>query len=106
MENIQIKFRKELDQFINDKKEQQRKFQTMAIIYCQYPFQTEMKISFFGLKNQVDIAKKQIKMLINKHQMRTIRIGLDPKQVKMPRLANWQAFGRDESPIGELQYPK
>jgi hypothetical protein len=54
----------------------------MAIIYCQYPFQTEMKISFFGLRNQVDIAKNQIKMLINKHRMRTIRIGLDSKQVK------------------------
>jgi hypothetical protein len=83
IENIRIQFRKELNEFINTKKEQQQQFQTMAIIYCQYPSQTEMKISFFGLKNQVDIAKKQIKMLINKHRMRTIRIELDSKQVRM-----------------------
>jgi hypothetical protein len=82
-ENIQTKFRKELDEFINDKKDQQRQFQTMAIIYCQYPSQTEMKISFFGLRNQVEIAKKQIKMLINKHRIRTINIGLDSKQVRI-----------------------
>ncbi|CAF2676114.1 unnamed protein product [Rotaria sp. Silwood2] len=80
VENIQPKFRKELDEFINDKKEQQLQYQTMSIIYCQYPFQTEMKISFFGLRNQVDIAKKQIKLLINKHRMRNIWIGLDSKQ--------------------------
>ncbi|CAF3683738.1 unnamed protein product [Rotaria sp. Silwood1] len=80
VENIQLKFRKELDEFINNKKEQQLQYQTMAIIYCQYSFQTEMKISFFGLRNQVDIAKKQIKLLINKHRMRKISIGLDSTQ--------------------------
>ncbi|CAF0983783.1 unnamed protein product [Rotaria sordida] len=80
VENIQPKFRKELDEFISDKKEQQLQLQTMAIIYCQYPYQTEMKISFFGLKNQVDIAKRQIKLLINKHRMRQIWIGLDSTQ--------------------------
>jgi hypothetical protein len=83
IETIQTKFLKELDEFINDKKEQQQQFQTMSIIYCQYPSQTEMKICFFGLKNQVNIAKKQIKILINKHRMKTIRIGLDPKQVRL-----------------------
>ncbi len=83
IETIQTKFRKELNEFINDKKEQQQQFQTMSIIYCQYPSQTEMKISFFGLKNQVNIAKKQIKILINKHRMKTRRIGLDQKQVRL-----------------------
>ncbi len=87
VENMQPNFRNELDDFINEKKEQQRQFQTMAIIYCQYPFQIEMKISFFGLRTQVDLAKKQIKMLINKHRMRTIRIGLDSKQVRIRNLS-------------------
>lgn len=82
IQNISNKFRKELDEFLNDKKEQQRQYQTMTIIYCPYPSQSDMKISFFGLKNQTDMAKKQIKLLINKHQIKTIRIGLDHKQVK------------------------
>jgi uncharacterized protein YlbG (UPF0298 family) len=81
VDNVQFNFRKEIEEFINKKKEQQRQFQTMAIIYCQYFSQTEMKISFFGLTHQIDIAKKQMKLLINKNQMRTIRIALDPKQV-------------------------
>jgi hypothetical protein len=51
----------------------------MAIIY----YQTEMKICFFGLKIQVNLAKKQLKMLINKHRMRTIGLELDSKQVSV-----------------------
>lgn len=81
--NIQKKFRKELDDFINTKKDQQLKLKTMAIIYCQYPSQNDMKISFFGLKRQTDMAKNQIKMLINKHKMRTEWVGLNSKQVWM-----------------------
>ena len=81
MNEIQPKFLKELNEFINDKKQQQQELKTMNIIYCQYPYQIEMKISFFGLKYQVDIAKKQIKLLINKYRMKTIWIELDSKQV-------------------------
>ncbi|CAM4863546.1 unnamed protein product [Rotaria socialis] len=80
MESIQPKFRKELKELINEKKQHQLQNPTMSIIYCQYPSQTDMKISFFGLRNHVDLAKKQIKLLINKHRMRTIWIGLDSKQ--------------------------
>jgi DNA topoisomerase VI subunit B len=80
VDNIQKQFRKELDEFLHEKKEQQDKLQTMAIIYCQYP---QMKISFFGLKNTVDIAKNQVKRLINKHRMRTIRTEFDLKQVRI-----------------------
>ncbi len=71
--------RKEFDEFLHDKKEQQQQYQTMAIIY----YQTEMKICFFGLKSQVNLAKKQLKMLINKHRMRTIGLELDSKQVSV-----------------------
>ncbi|UJR07650.1 hypothetical protein I4U23_011938 [Adineta vaga] len=80
MDKCQSNFRRAIKEFINNKKQQQEKLQTMTIIYYQSVSQSEMKISFFGLKYQVDIAKKQLKLLINKHQIRTIRIELDSKQ--------------------------
>lgn len=82
LETISKKYREELEELIRGMKEQQQREQIMAILVYQYPSQTEMKISLFGLKNQVYLAKKQIKMLVNKHQIRTIRIGLDSTQVR------------------------
>ena len=78
-EKTSKKFRDELEELIK----QQQRLQTMAILFCQYPTQREMKISFFGLKNQVYLAKKQIKMLVHKHQLRTSRTGLDLTQVNL-----------------------
>ena len=56
---------------------EQQRVETMTIFVYQYPSQMEMKISLFRLKNQVQLAKKQIKTLVNKHQIRSIRTGLD-----------------------------
>jgi hypothetical protein len=79
---IVFDFSKKFNEFLRTKKEQQQQqYQTMAIIYCQYPLQIEMKISFFGLKIQVNLAKKQLKMLIYQHRMQTIRLEFDSKQV-------------------------
>ena len=82
LEKMSKKCREELEELFRGMKEQQQRVQTMAIFVYQYPSQTEMKISLFGLKNQVYLAKKQIRMLVNKHQVRTIRIGLDSTQVR------------------------
>ncbi|CAF1114353.1 unnamed protein product [Adineta steineri] len=78
--NIQPNFRKEIEEFLNNKKQQQRQFQTMAIIHYLYYSQMEMKINLFGLRNQVEVARRQIKQLINKHHLRTTKIGLNLTQ--------------------------
>lgn len=75
----QNKFKIEFEHFLNEKKEQQ----TMTMIYYQYPLQNEIKIRFFGLKNQISNTKRQLQNLIDKHKLRTIRIGLTQPQVKI-----------------------
>mgnify|MGYP001052974686 CR=1 FL=1 len=74
----QNKFKTEFEHFLNEKKEQQ----TMVMIYYQYPLQNEIKINFFGLKNQISSTKRQLQNLIDKHKLRTLRIGLIQQQVK------------------------
>ena len=82
-DRIQLNFEKELEKFLNNKKEQQQRLGRLSIIYCKYPLQTELKISFFGEKNLVNIAKKQLQCLLNKHQTRIINIELDFTQVRI-----------------------
>ena len=86
LEKMSKKCREELEELIRGMKEQQQRVQTMTIFVYQYPSQMEMKISLFGLKNQVYLAKKQIKTLVNKHQIRSIRTGLDSTQVRSSTL--------------------
>lgn len=83
IDNIHVNFRKELNQFIHDKKQQQQECGTFAIIYYEYPSQTEMKISFFGEKGMVGNARKQLQHLLWKHEMKLINIQLDLKQVRV-----------------------
>ena len=53
----------------------------MTIISYQSPFQTDMKISLFGLKETVHAVKKQLKLLMYKYQTKTTVLNLDSKQV-------------------------
>ncbi|CAF1250141.1 unnamed protein product [Rotaria magnacalcarata] len=80
LDSMQTNFRNELDQFINQRKQEQQNLQTLAIIYCEYPLQTELKFSFFGQKCLVNNARKQLQYLLNKHEMKTINIELDSTQ--------------------------
>lgn len=83
LEKMSKKFREELQELIKGMKEQQQRLQVMAILIYQNPSQMDMRISLFGLKTQVSLAKKQIKMLMHKHQSRTIQTGLDSQQVNI-----------------------
>jgi hypothetical protein len=79
--NIQKNFRKELEQFINIKKEEQQHLKTFAIISCIYPGQTKMKISFFGQADLVKRLSRQLQYLINKHRLTITRADLSVTQV-------------------------
>ncbi|CAF3767822.1 unnamed protein product [Rotaria sordida] len=70
-ENIQKNFRKKIEQFITKKKQEQQRLETYTIIYCIYPGQTELKISFFGQNFLVKRAARQLKYLINQNQLTT-----------------------------------
>ncbi|CAM4934412.1 unnamed protein product [Rotaria socialis] len=80
LDSMHANFRNELDQFINQRKQEQQNLQTLAIIYCEYWLQTELKFSFFGQKRLVNNARKQLQYLLNKHEMKTINIELDSTQ--------------------------
>ncbi|CAF3924690.1 unnamed protein product [Rotaria magnacalcarata] len=71
--NISKSFREKLEQLITKNvKEQQQQQKTFATIYCMYPGQTELKISFFGQHFLVKRASTQLKHLINQHQLMPI----------------------------------
>ncbi|CAF3536741.1 unnamed protein product [Rotaria sordida] len=76
--SIQTNFQIELNQFINDKKQLQKQLQTLAIIYCEYPLQTELKISFFGQKNMreylLDNCVHQLKNIELKYKDDNVKI--------------------------------
>ncbi|CAF3486533.1 unnamed protein product [Rotaria sp. Silwood1] len=76
--SIQTNFRKELNQFINDKKKQQQQLQTLAIIYCEYPLQTELKISFFGQKSMREYLLDNYV-----HQLKNIELEYKDDNVKI-----------------------
>ncbi|CAF2915481.1 unnamed protein product [Rotaria sp. Silwood2] len=69
--NIQENFRKKLEQFITKKKQEQQQLETYAVIYCIYPGQTELKISFFGQNVLVKRANRQLKYLIDQNRLIT-----------------------------------
>ncbi|CAF3581457.1 unnamed protein product [Rotaria sp. Silwood1] len=68
-ENIQKNFRKKLEHFITKKKQEQHQLETYTIIYCIYPGQTELKISFFGQTFLVKRATRQLKYIISQNQL-------------------------------------
>ncbi|CAF0947415.1 unnamed protein product [Adineta ricciae] len=78
--NVRGKYQSELNEFISSWKNEQRKSQPLTIISYQSPFQTDMKISLFGIKETVHVAKKQLKLLVHKHQTKTTVLNLDSKQ--------------------------
>ncbi|UJR07882.1 hypothetical protein I4U23_012164 [Adineta vaga] len=78
--NAHKRYHSELDEFIQNKKNASQQNQSMAVISLQYPSQKDFKISLFGLKDIVQVTKKQLKLLINKHQMKTTKLNLDSKQ--------------------------
>ncbi|CAF4770378.1 unnamed protein product [Rotaria magnacalcarata] len=80
--NISKSFREKLEQLITKNvKEQQQQQKTFATIYCMYPGQTELKISFFGQHFLVKRASTQLKHLINQHQLMPITTELTLTQV-------------------------
>ena len=75
------KFRDEFDGFLHQKIEEEESDRAIVLLYSQYPLQTEMKISLFGLKQIVITTQKQIKFLINKHRMNIVKLALPSTQV-------------------------
>ncbi|CAF1260775.1 unnamed protein product [Adineta ricciae] len=78
--NVRGKYQSELNEFVNSRKNEQRTSQPMTIISYQSPFQTDMKISLFGMKETVHVVKKQLKLLVHKHQTKTTVLNLDSQQ--------------------------
>ncbi|CAF4255680.1 unnamed protein product [Rotaria sp. Silwood2] len=76
-DNLQTNYRKELEQFLDDKKHEQQQRKQFLIIYSKHPLQTEMKIRFFGEKTLVKNSARELRNLMSKHQIKVVNIGLD-----------------------------
>ncbi|CAF3411050.1 unnamed protein product [Rotaria sp. Silwood2] len=80
-DNLQTNYRKELEQFLDDKKHEQQQRKQFLIIYSKHPLQTEMKIRFFGEKTLVKNSARELRNLMSKHQIKVVNIGLDFERV-------------------------
>ena len=82
-QTMHCQYQNEWNEFIRKKSSQQQQTEAITIMYNPYPLQKQMNVSLFGLNSMVHNAKNQLKRLINRHRMRTIRIALDLKQVRI-----------------------
>ena len=71
-----VNFLKTIDQYRSTKQNPE-----LAIIYCKYPYKSEMKISLFGRKNLVKRTRKQFQSIVNKHTVKIFTLKMNDYQV-------------------------
>ena len=71
-----VNFLKTIDQYRSTKQTPE-----FAIIYCKYPYKSDIKISLFGRKNLVKRAKKQLQSIVNKYTVKVFVLKMNDCQV-------------------------